>query len=96
MNMSPGWLNNRLEQFGGIGSMIGHWEEMERREEEEEEGRENHDSERGRRRSSKKMRELLEVFEEGGGGRRYDNNSQLDSGDRVLSSLSSHTSPHSK
>ena len=24
MNMSPGWLNNRLEQFGGIGSMIGH------------------------------------------------------------------------
>ena len=80
INMSPGWLNHRLEQFSGIGSMIGHWEEMERR---EEEGRENNDIERGRRRSSKKMRELLEIFEEGGGGQRYDDNSKLDRGDRV-------------
>ena len=61
MNMSPGWVGNRLEQFGGIGSLIGHWEEMERREEEEK-VKENHDSERGRRRSSQKMRQLLEVF----------------------------------
>ena len=45
VNMSPGWLNDRLEQFSGIGSMIGHWEEMERREEEE--GRENNDIEEG-------------------------------------------------
>ena len=56
VNMSPGWLNNRLEQFSGIGSMIGNWEEMERREEEED-GRDNNDIERGRRRSSKKMNE---------------------------------------
>ena len=32
--MSPGWSNDRWEQFGGIGSINGYWEEMERREEE--------------------------------------------------------------
>ena len=86
--MSPGWSNDRLEQFGGIGSMIGHWEEMERR---EEEGIESSYMDGGKKRSSKKSNELIEIFEEGVGGQRYDCNSKLERRDRVdtISSTSS-------
>jgi hypothetical protein len=35
MSMSPGWIDGRREEFGNIGRMMEHWEEMEKREEEE-------------------------------------------------------------
>ena len=63
-SMSPGWIDGRREEFGNIGRMMEHWEEMEKREEEEGD-RLSNQGESTRRRSSRKIKELMEKFEEG-------------------------------
>ena len=35
ISMSPGWTDGRREEFGDIGRMMEHWEDMEKWEEEE-------------------------------------------------------------
>jgi hypothetical protein len=66
-SMSPGLVNGRREEFGSIGRMMEHWEEMEKREEEEGD-RPSNQKESTRRRSSRKMQEVMDKFEEGAGG----------------------------
>ena len=76
-SMSPGWVDGRREEFGSIGRMMEHWEEMEKREEEGGDRLSNQGAST-KRRSSRKIAELMEKFEEGGGGTDKSKSSNLD------------------
>ena len=63
LDKTPTVVGGRMEHFGSISDMIGHWEGMEEREtEKEEEAVE----EGGRKRLSKRISELFGSFERGG------------------------------